>query len=123
MRSTWKAKTLAVLIRNRDWMWSYELIGEKQDIFLSHRCPARASDLTIEYPSLVEVDRKGKVHRYRFRADNTLEFMQIIPQDLKEVVIAELKRLGGSYEVHDKEPEYLPNGMVRLKEVIKVIKL
>lgn len=54
------------------WWWSYEFIGQVNSVgdFLSHRAPARASDLAIDYPELVEDRRIGRLAVYRLRVEN-----------------------------------------------------
>jgi len=54
------------------WWWSYEFgdrINSKGG-FLSHRACARASDLAIKYPDLVEDRKIGKLAVYRLRTEN-----------------------------------------------------
>lgn len=54
------------------WWWSYEFVGQtnSKGNFLSHRAPARASDLAIYYPELVEDRRIGKLAVYRLKKEN-----------------------------------------------------
>ena len=56
----------------RIWWWSWELVGQstKQGHWLSHRAPARASDLALHEPDLVEDRRFGKYKAYRLRVEN-----------------------------------------------------
>lgn len=54
------------------WWWSYELIGKstKNGHYLSHRAPARASDLAIHESQLVEDRSIGRFKIYRLRTEN-----------------------------------------------------
>lgn len=53
------------------WFW-WELIGKTNSKggWLSHRAPARASDLAIHYPHLVEDRKIGRYSVYRIRMEN-----------------------------------------------------
>lgn len=61
----------------KTWWWSYEFVGQvnSKNQFLSHRAPARASDLCKD-TYLVEDRRIGKLKVYRLQT----EFMH----DVKE---------------------------------------
>ena len=54
------------------WWWSWEFIGQttKKGQWLSHRAPARASDLAIHEPELVEHRKIGRYSVYRLRSEN-----------------------------------------------------
>lgn len=54
------------------WWWSWEFIGKSNSKgnFLSHRSPARASDLALFSPLLVEDRRVGRFKMYRLRLEN-----------------------------------------------------
>jgi len=57
---------------HKKWWWSWEFIGKKTEggIYLSHRSPARASDLAILHPELVEDRKIGRYKVYRVRREN-----------------------------------------------------
>lgn len=59
------------------WWWSYEFIGRvnKKGDFLSHRAPARASDLALHYPELVEDRKVGRLKMYRARLENMAKIL------------------------------------------------
>ncbi len=63
------------------WWWSWELIGKTTNdgSWLSHRAPARASDLAIHHPLLVEDRKIGRFCVYRLRTEN----MNLINEFLK----------------------------------------
>lgn len=74
-KSTGIEAVLYFLIEHRNervWWWSYELIGKstKRGDWLSHRAPARASDLALKYPDLVEDHKIGRLKVYRLRMEN-----------------------------------------------------
>ena len=54
------------------WYMSWEFINQvtKDGKFLSHRAPARASDLAIHSPLLVEDRKIGRFSCYRIRREN-----------------------------------------------------
>lgn len=54
------------------WFMSWELIGKVTNTgkFLSHRAPARMSDLAINSPQLVEDREIGRFKAYRLRTEN-----------------------------------------------------
>lgn len=58
--------------KKKVWWWSWEFIGQttKDGRFLSHRAPARASDLAIHRPDLVEHRKIGRFAVYRVRREN-----------------------------------------------------
>jgi hypothetical protein len=57
---------------DRVWWWSYEFVGKttKRGDWLSHRAPARASDLALKHPDLVEDHKIGRLKVYRLRLEN-----------------------------------------------------
>lgn len=57
---------------NKVWYWSWELIGKvnSKGDFLSHRSPARLSDLAIYHPELVEDRKIGRFSVYRLKIEN-----------------------------------------------------
>lgn len=63
------------------WWMSWELIGQvtKDGKFLSHRAPARASDLAIQSPHLVQDRKISRFACYRLRWEN----MELVQQRLK----------------------------------------
>ena len=56
----------------RIWWWSWEFVGKNNSKggYLSHRAPARASDLALHEPELVEDRRIGRFKVYRLRREN-----------------------------------------------------
>ncbi len=54
------------------WWWSWEFIGQvnSKGGWLSHRSPARASDLAIHHPHLVEDRKIGRFKIYRLRTEH-----------------------------------------------------
>lgn len=55
------------------WWWSWEFIGNvtSKGDFLSHRAPARASDLALMEPMLVEHRKVGRFACYRLRREHS----------------------------------------------------
>jgi len=81
-RHTGVQKVLQYMYDNNDkiWFWSYELNGKvnSNGDFLSHRACARASDLAIHYPELVESRAIGRIHVYRVRLENEADIIKFL---------------------------------------------
>lgn len=62
------------------WHPSYSFQGNKTSTggFLSHRACARASDLAIHHPDLVEARKIGRIHVYRLRRENKDAILKFI---------------------------------------------
>lgn len=71
-----------MLETNKIWWWIWEFIGmaTREGDFLSHRAPARASDLAIFNPDIMECRKVGRFALYRLRKEN----LDIIHKYLKE---------------------------------------
>lgn len=54
------------------WHWSWDFVGKTNSSgnYLSHRAPARASDLAIYHSDLVEHRKIGRFKVYRCRREN-----------------------------------------------------
>ena len=72
--ATGREAVLQFLVDNpqRIWFWSWEFVGKNtsKGDYLSHRAPARASDLAIHEPELVEHRSIGRFKVYRLRREN-----------------------------------------------------
>lgn len=68
--------------KSRIWIWSYDFIGKtnSKGDFLSHRSPARASDLAIKHPELVEHRSIGNLKVYRLRIENKDKIISFLKQ-------------------------------------------
>lgn len=93
-----KEKVLCILIREHDWLPTYEF-QNRHGIFAGHRGPARISELQKQYPEMVAVDNiPGKrTYKYRFRSENSLEFLPKLSPELKLLVETEMKQTGIMY--------------------------
>ena len=62
------------------WFWSWEFAGNVTSTgkFLSHRACARASDLALHFPNLVEGRRIGRFCVYRLRRENMEEIRSFL---------------------------------------------
>lgn len=73
-KQTGVQKVLQLMLDNPEkiWWWSYEFVGQvnSKREFLSHRSPARASDLAIHYPELIEDRKISNISVYRLRVEN-----------------------------------------------------
>lgn len=58
--------------KTKIWWWSWEFVGKttSKGGYLSHRAPARASDLALQFPELVEDRKIGRFKIYRVRVEN-----------------------------------------------------
>jgi hypothetical protein len=74
MTRTGRETVLKFLYEHQEniWWWSWEFVGQhtREGDFLSHRAPARASDLALHEPDLVEDRRVGRFKMYRIRLEN-----------------------------------------------------
>lgn len=73
--ATSKYDVLQYMIDTREeitWHPSYSFAGNKTSTggFLSHRGCARASDLAIHHPDVVEARKAGRIHVYRLKREN-----------------------------------------------------
>lgn len=71
------------MIDTRDtivWHPSYSFAGHttSKGGYLSHRACARASDLAIKYPNLVEARPVGRIHVYRLKRENGREIKKFL---------------------------------------------
>ena len=77
-----KVQVLKFMIErpNRIWWYSWQLIGgsTSDGEYLSHRAPARASDLANKYPELVEDRKIGRFSVYRLRTENLGQVQEFI---------------------------------------------
>lgn len=64
------------------WWWSWEFIGKTnyKGGYLSHRAPARASDLAIHFSNLVEHRKIGRFAVYRIRMENEQEIKDFLKE-------------------------------------------
>ena len=73
---------LKYMLENEDkiWWFAWEFISRttKDGDFLSHRAPARASDLAKHYPELVEDRKIGRYSVYRMRAENIIQIKDFL---------------------------------------------
>ena len=73
-KTTQTESVLYFLLEHPDqiWWWPWQLIGQttSNGHYLSHRAPARASDLAIYDPQLVEHRTVGRFKVYRLRTEN-----------------------------------------------------
>lgn len=66
--------------KEKIWWWSWEFIGQttSKGGYLSHRAPARASDLALHNPELVEDRKIGRFKVYRVRRENREAVLQYL---------------------------------------------
>lgn len=64
------------------WWWSWELDSHatRDGVWLSHRGPARASDLAIHHPVVMECRKVGRYAMYRLRTENEAEIEAFMAQ-------------------------------------------
>lgn len=70
--------------KEKIWWWAWEFVGKttSKGGYLSHRAPARASDLALHDPDLVEDRKIGRFKVYRVRRENRDKVLQYL-QDKK----------------------------------------
>jgi hypothetical protein len=80
--STWMQDVVQYLLDHpgKIWHFSYELIEKTNSkwAFLSHRAPARASDLAIHHADIVEDRKIGRLAVYRLRVENQKEIERFL---------------------------------------------
>ncbi len=82
--STWMQDVVQYLLDypQKIWHFSYELIEKTNSkwAFLSHRAPARASDLAIHHADIVEDRKIGRLAVYRLKTENMKEIGKFLNQ-------------------------------------------
>lgn len=86
---TGEQKCLAFMhFTSQNWFFAWEFskgaiyLPVVGSIFLSHRAPARISDLSVKYPSLIETRTLGKQTAYRIRYENIENALDSVPEEL-----------------------------------------
>jgi hypothetical protein len=105
------------LIRAKTWLHSHDFTGEKYNTLLSHKGPARVAELADNYPQMVERDKSERVHKYRFRFDNSLEFLPLLPVKLAKFVKKALQAEGMRYNIYKQVPIF--NDALQRKVITK----
>ena len=103
---TQKQKVLQILVRDGSWIPTFEF-QNRCGIFVGHRGPARISELSIEYPEMVETDKTGKVYKYRFRFDNVHMALEAYPT-WRKLLREELTNAGRSFKQYKTIYEPVP---------------
>jgi len=74
---------------NKIWFWAWEFVGkmtqggkEHSGQWLSHRAPARASDLALHHSDIVEHRKIGRFCVYRVRRENQKEINEFLSEGL-----------------------------------------
>lgn len=71
---TWEQNVLQYMLDHNEviWFWSFNFVWKtnSRGEWLSHRAPARASDLAIHHPDLVEDRKIWRFSIYRLRLEN-----------------------------------------------------
>lgn len=110
-------KALAILIRDGGWIPTYEF-QNRCGLFIGHRGPARISDLAIDYPEMVEVDKKEKTYKYRFKFDNVPLILQAYPR-WRELIKAELTAAKRPFKQYKTVYEDTGEGTVRPRVILE----
>ena len=117
MRKTNQMKVIEISVREGNWLPAYDF-EKRHDIFVGHRGPARISEVANLYPQMIETDKSKKVYRYRFRVENTAEFMPFIPESWRILIRETLTKIGRHYKVYEEKPVFLESGAVRFEKVL-----
>lgn len=69
--------------KKKIWWFAWEFIGQKNSKggYCSHKAPARASDLAIHHPLLVEHRSIGRFKVYRMRIENIEKIIKFLGYD------------------------------------------
>lgn len=125
MKLTQKKKILAIMIQGRHEWWHGEDVMSYRGIFIGYKAPTRLSELGLEYPEMLqrEPSHKGNGQfMYRFRFENTANFMPTLPIYLRVFVREQLERHGRELKEYRQEPVYSEDGrsVLGFKRVEKV---
>lgn len=82
------------------WWSAWEFIGAYEELFGSHKAPARISDLSIYYPFYCESRPQGAYTVYRLKIENipTEEFLRMMFISYK---VDKSKRISDTQSEHD----------------------
>lgn len=85
--STWMQSVVQLMLDHpsKIWWWSYEIMGKtnSKNEWISHRWPARASDLAIHCPDIVEDRKIGRLSVYRLKTENMKEIEKFLSSNPK----------------------------------------
>jgi hypothetical protein len=98
MERTQYDKILVRMIRlkgQQEWFFPYDFMQNGMgDLFVGYEASARLSELSREYPLLIESVREGKYKKHRFKFENVATGIKSLPQDLMTSVVQELTKVG-----------------------------
>lgn len=81
-KSTWMQAVVQLMLDHpqKIWWWSYEIMGRTNSKWewISHRWPARASDLAIYHSDIMEDRKIGRLAVYRLRVENQKEIERFL---------------------------------------------
>lgn len=87
-------KILTIMLRNpnKDWWYPYDFMrGDLGNLFVGYEASARLSELATNYPDMLESKRAGKYIVRRMRYQNYKNFIDGLPNELKEPFYNELQ--------------------------------
>lgn len=73
---------------NQEW-WHGEDVLSNGENFVGYKAPARLSELGLDYPEMIETKpsiKGNKQNMYRFRFENTANFLPTLPDDTRQYV-------------------------------------
>lgn len=83
-------KILMILIEEykqdpKKYLSTFEFM-QRASHFIGHRAPARISELSLDYPDMIETDKTEKVYKYRFKGENVNQFYGKLPKKFKDII-------------------------------------
>lgn len=109
-------KVVEIAIREGKFLPTYDF-ENRHGVFVGHRGPARISEVANTYPQMIETDKQGKTYRYRFRFENSAEFMPLLSESWRVFIRQILKETGHTYKVYKQVPVFTESG-VRFETIL-----
>lgn len=100
------------------WFFPYDFISDGE-IFIGYKAPTRFSELAIEFPEMIESKMEGKYRIGRFRFENSANFLQSLPFDVRNFVAEELREHEVRHEVYKQKAVYVPETKKMRIETVK----
>ena len=113
------------MIQGRHEWWHGEDVMSYGGIFIGYKAPTRLNELGLDYPEMLQREPSAKGNKqfmYRFRFENTANFMSTLPTYLRVFVREQLERHGRTITEFKQEPVYSEDGrsVLGFKKVEKV---
>jgi len=94
MNRTQPQKVIQIMIRTKKEWFHGEDVLNAVGIFVGYKGATVLSGLSVLYPEMIEKKKSDKNNHqlmYRFRFENSAQFLTILPDKLRSLVIEELR--------------------------------